>query len=66
MSPRPRAEANVRDVPVATRITRGQKDLLEAVAARKGITSADALRDGLRLFLAIETYEDPPDPAAED
>lgn len=61
MSPRHPVGRGARTVAVTTKITQGQKDLLDAVAARKAITSADALREGLRLFLALETFEDPPD-----
>jgi len=48
-----------RSVPVATKITGAEKALLDQVVAEKGITASDALREGLLLYLAIETFTVP-------
>jgi hypothetical protein len=59
MSLEPPPGRGPRNVAVATKISAAEKQLLDTVAARDGITAADALREGLHLFLAIATYEGP-------
>jgi hypothetical protein len=60
--PRQPVGRGARNVAVATKVTAGEKALLDAIAAERGIKPADALREGLTMYLALASYRPPPDP----
>jgi len=52
----------MRNTTVTTKITADEHALLERVAKLRGITTSSVLREGLRMFLAIATFDLPAEP----
>jgi hypothetical protein len=59
MSARPQVRSPVRTTTVTTKITADEHALLERVAKLRGITTSSVVREGLRMFLAVATFELP-------